>query len=255
MSIVAYLVRHGEVEHHRTDVSLTPRGREQAEAAGAVLAARLTAGDTVTIQHSPVRRVVETAELLRASLSSALTTAGYAGRIAVSPPQPDEALCNVRFILEPGREPEEPSLLHMQINTPAYLQAAPPARAEFYRGFWSSNDPMGYWLTHDSAGAAETPAVVLNRLQTRLKTLFAASARPKRGAAPVRPKRGPSANLHWIGVTHSGAMRVLLQWAFRQDPGEPNFCEVISIEPAAASHRATLSYRGQTALVPIAESR
>ena len=274
MSSVAYLVRHGEVEHHRTDVSLTPRGREQAEAAGAVLAARLAAsprlglsgvsgaGNIVSIQHSPVRRVVETAELLRASLSSALTTAGYAGRIAVSPPQPDEALCNVRFILEPGREPEEPSLLHTQINTPAYLQAAPPARVEFYRGFWSSNDPMGYWLTHDSAGAAETPAVVLNRLLTRLKNLFAAPARTKRGPTPL-------ANLHWIGVTHSGAMRVLLRQAFGEDPGEPNFCEVIGIEPAAASNprlgprlglsgvsgAVTLSYRGQSALLPIAESR
>ncbi|MBF8282050.1 MAG: hypothetical protein HW378_965, partial [Anaerolineales bacterium] len=59
MSIVVYLVRHGEVEHHRTDVSLTPHGRAQAEAAGAALASRVADGDTVSIRHSPVTRVLE----------------------------------------------------------------------------------------------------------------------------------------------------------------------------------------------------
>ena len=150
-SIVVYLVRHGEVEHHRTDVSLTPRGRAQAEAAGAALASRIAGGDTVSIRHSPVMRVLETAELLRAGLVSALAAAGRADRAVISPLHLDVALCNVRFILGPGQEPEEPSLLYETINTPAYIESASPARAEFYRGFWSSRDPMGYWLTHDSA--------------------------------------------------------------------------------------------------------
>jgi broad specificity phosphatase PhoE len=238
LSIPVYLVRHGEVEHHRTDVSITTRGREQAEAVGAALASRIADGDTVAIQHSPVLRVRETAELLRAGLSSALAAAGRGDRVAISPPHPDVALCNVRFILGPGREPEEPSLLYAAINTPAYLQSVSPARAEFYRGFWSSRDPMGYWLTHDSAGAAETPEVVLACVQGRLRSLFAEHG-------------GTDGRLHWIGVTHSGAMRAVLRAAFGEDPGEPDFCEVIVVEPSGTD-RATLTYRDRSALLDIA---
>lgn len=234
MSIVVYLVRHGEVEHHRTDVSVTPRGQAQAEAAGAALASRIAAGDAVSIQHSPVTRVRETAELLRDGLASTLA-AGRVDRVAISPLHLDVALCNVRFILGPGQEPEEPSLLYETINTPAYIESASPARAEFYRGFWSSRDPMGYWLTHDSAGAAETPEFVLARMKERLRGLFANHA----GEAEGR--------LHWIGVTHSGAMRDVLRATFGDDPGEPDFCEVIVAEPSGRADQATVSYRGRSA--------
>ena len=241
MSVVVYLVRHGEVEHHRTDVSLTPRGRAQAEAAGAALADHVADGDTVSIQHSPVKRVVETAELLRDGLSSALTTAG---RIAISPPGLDVALSNVRFYLEPGKEPQEPSLYYSTINTPAFLQSVSPARAEFYRGFWRSNDPMGYWLTHDSAGAAEPPEVVLARVQDKLRGLFAEHSGKTSG------------HLRWIGVTHSGAMRNVLRAAFGEDPGEPDFCGIITVEATDSLDCATLAYRGRTALLSlIAASR
>jgi broad specificity phosphatase PhoE len=152
------------------------------------------------------------------------------------------ALCNVRFILGPGREPEEPSLLYAAINTPAYLQSVSPARAEFYRGFWSSRDPMGYWLTHDSAGAAETPEVVLARVRERLRSLFA------------NHTNKAESRLHWIGVTHSGAMRDVLRAAFGEDPGEPDFCEAIVAEPAGRD-QATLSYRGRSAPLVLADSR
>ena len=239
MSLVVYLVRHGEVEHHRTDVSLTPRGRAQAEAAGAALAARLADGGAVSIQHSPVLRVVETAKLLRAGLSSALTAAGRADRIAISPPGLDVALNNVRFYLEPGNEPQEPSLYYSTINTPAFLQSVPPARAEFYQGFWGSRDPMGYWLTHDSAGAAESPQVVLARVQNKLRSLFAGHSGKMSG------------HLCWIGVTHSGAMRNLLCAAYGEDPGEPDFCGIITVEATGSIDRATLEYHGRTALLSL----
>jgi broad specificity phosphatase PhoE len=241
LSIIVYLVRHGEVEHHRTDVGLTPRGRAQAEAAGEALATRLADGDSVSFQHSPVTRVLETAELLRGGLSSALAAAGRADRVALSPLHTDVALCNVRFILAAGQEPEEPSLLYTTMQTPEYLQSAPPAWADFYRGFWTSHDPMGYWLTHDSAGAAETPEFVLARMKARLYTLFAGHT-----CADGR--------LHWIGVTHSGAMRDVLRAAFGEDPGEPDFCEVIVVEPSGGD-RATVSYRGRSAPLMLADSR
>lgn len=231
MGIVVYLVRHGEVEHHRNDVSLTPRGRAQAEAAGVAIADRIADGHRVSIQHSPLTRNLETAELLRASLSSALAAAGR-GQVLIAPSKPDMALCNPRFFWESDKEPEEPSLLFAQFGASEYLRSVPPARAEFYRGFWTSRDPMGYWLTHGSAGGAETPAMVLDRLLGRLRELFADGT------------TGP-AHVHWIGVTHSGTIRALLRHAFGSDPGEPDFCAAITLEPFSHVGQVMLSYHGK----------
>jgi broad specificity phosphatase PhoE len=244
MNVVAYLVRHGEVEHHRTDVALTARGRTQAEAAGVRLATHIADGDTVIIRHSPVTRVAETAELVRAGLSAALACNERANGVHIAPLQSDLALSNVRFILGPGREPEEPSLLHEQMNTLAFLQTAPPAHADFYRGFWTSADPMGYWLTHDSAGAAEMPEVVLRRLLRRLDEVLHDNAGEAGLSHPGR--------MHWVGLTHSGAMRVLLRLAFGADPGEPDYCAIITVEPGSTPGRATLSYRDQRAALSLA---
>ncbi len=238
MSLVIHLVRHGEVEHHRTDVNLTPRGRAQAAAAGALLAAQVAAGDSVAVRYSPVTRVKETAELLHGSLSSALAAAGG---VIISPPQPDEALCNVRFISNPGEPPKEPSLLHAQTNNPAYWQSVSSARADFYRGFWASRDPMGYWLTRDSAGAAETPEIVWARVCERVRRLL------------VEHGQGLERRTHWIGVTHSAALRVALRHAFGADPGEPDFCSVAVIEPGGPDNRLTLSYQGRSAPLEIAD--
>jgi len=292
---LVYLVRHGEVEHHRTDVTLTPRGRAQAETAGAALADLLAEGDTVLLYHpkGPVKRVKETADLMHASIDAALKTSGRDGRVHLHAPRQDQALCNVRFFAARGEEPEEPSLLYARINTPAFLQDLLPAQADFYHGFWASADPMGYWLTHDSAGGAETVEVVLARLQGRLRSLFdpkrlsensfppqpALSRSPERSEGAVEgldwggssataagtaasqtdPKThsagetpSPRERVHWIGITHSGAMRALLRAAFGDDPGEPNFCESILIEPSDQTGWVTLSYRGRSASLDIA---
>lgn len=236
MSTIVYLVRHGEIAHHRTDVSLTARGQEQARSAGAALAARIVAGDTVAVYHSPVTRVRETADILYASLVNELAAAGWAAQVELHGPQPDPALHNVGFILEPGREPQEPSLLHDQSTNPEYLGRIPPAQANFYRGFWASDDHMGYWLTHDSAGGAEPPAAVLARVRHRLSDIFNADSH--------FPNR-----THWIMVTHSGTMRVMLWEALGSDPGEPDFCEVATLEPSGVAGQVVLSYRGR--VVPL----
>ena len=144
MTPLVYLVRHGEVEGNRTDVNLTPRGRTQAETAGAALANLLAVGDTVRVYHSPVTRVKETADLMHARIDDALKAASRAGRAHLHTPRQDQALCNVRFIAAPGEEPEEPSPLHARFNAPAFLQGLPAAQADYYRGFWASADPMGY---------------------------------------------------------------------------------------------------------------
>lgn len=86
---------------------------------------------------------------------------------------------------------------------------------------------MGYWLTHDSDGGAETPPMVLQRLQQRLREIFSSD-----GADAV-----------FILVTHSGAMRVLLQDVFGADPGEPDFCGIISVMPTNQAGQVQFAYR------------
>lgn len=226
-NVKVYFVRHGEVEHHQSDVELTARGRAQARAVGGELAARVSDADAaIHIFHSPVRRVVETAQLLTEALCAALPTS----TTRVHSPLPDGALENVRFVSDSRRGLQEPSLLYVELNTPAFLQTVSPVRAEFFRGFWASDDPMGYWLTHDSDGGAETPAAVLRRLQERLRGIFSSDA----------------ANVVFILTTHSGAMRVLLASALGADLGEPNFCEIIALEPSFDSSSVRLTFRGQT---------
>jgi len=237
VSATVYLVRHGEVAHHRTDISLTARGQEQARLAGSALARQMADGDTVCVHYSPVTRVRETADILYASLAAALR-AGNFSRVVLHPPQPDPALHNVRFILEPGQQPEEPSLLYTQSNDPAYLQTRPPAQADFYRGFWASADHIGYWLSHDSGGGAETPTTVLARVRARLGEISALD-----GSHPTQT--------HWLMITHSGTMRTVLCEALGTDPGEPDFCETVILRPAAQAGRVTLSYRGQAASLSI----
>jgi len=231
-----YLVRHGEIEHHRTDVSLTARGREQAGAVGRALTSRIGQGEAVFIFHSPVTRVRETAELAREALRMGLRVEG----VTLHSPELDVALSNVRFVVSPEQGPEEPSLVYARINAPAYLSALPPARAAFYRGFWDSPDPMGYWLTHPSDGGAETPECVLGRLLTRLREI-------------LTDGKLYEVRTHWIMVTHSGAMRALLRHAFGADPGEPNFCEIVVIEPSESLSGVTLVYRNRTIPLNLAE--
>lgn len=238
MTTVMYLVRHGEVAHHRSDVSLTARGRRQATAAGAAFAARIIAGDHVRIRHSPVTRVRETAEILYQQLADTLAAAGGNEHVLLSPPRPEIALSNVRFVLAEEGEPEEPSRLYSTVNQPDFLKSIPPERANFYRGFWSSPDPMGYWLTHNSAGGAEAPEDVLARLQGLVRQVLGV------GAESI----GRS---FWIMVTHSGAMRVALRAVFGHDAGEPAFCETIAIAPDDEASRVALSYRGQVAFMSL----
>ncbi len=213
-------------------MGLTPLGRAQAEAAGEALAGHLAAGDTVQIFHSPVHRVEETAEVICYRL--------LAEPVSLHSPLPDPALENVRFVEGTAGELKEPSLLYTELSQPAYLRTLPPARAEYYRGFWGSRDPMGYWLTRESHGGAETPQTVLARLLGRLNGIFA-EAESGDGPLPF----WESECTHWVLVTHSGAMRALLRHALGADPGEPNFCEIIVVEPGEQPGEARLTYRGR----------
>lgn len=239
MSSTIYFVRHGEVEHHQSDVSITARGRDQAAAAGEALASRIAEGDTVSVYYSPVRRVQETAQIIYAWLVEARLP-----RVNLHWPQIDLALSNVRFVFRVtgGERLAEPSQLYDRLQSEAYLRTIPASWNEFYAGFWKSNDPMGYWLTRDSGGGAETPRTVLSRFLARTREVLGAN-----GTGASRT--------HWIMVTHSGAMRALLRHAFGADPGEPDFCGIITVEPSGEPLRPTLTYRGQSTPLNLAESR
>jgi broad specificity phosphatase PhoE len=236
---VIYILRHGEILHHRADGNLTPRGRQQAKAVGLALANEVREGDTLYVLHSPVRRVAETARLLYENLYRCLERDGRLARITLHSPQPDPALHNVRFIVAPGLAPQEPSLLYTEMNTPEYMAQLTRSRAEFYRGFWSSADPMGYWLIHDSEGGAESPTQVFDRLKARLGEILG------------NEQTSASNRRVYILVTHSGAMRVLLREALGTDPGEPGFCEIIALEPTAAFDCAALKYRHRLAQISL----
>lgn len=231
MSATVYLVRHGEVEHHRGDVGITVRGHEQARRAADDISTHIDQGDIVYIYHAPVKRVSETAADIHQQLSV---------RFDLSPIQADESLCNVRFMaqIHGKNQIEEPSLLYAQITNESYFKRLSPACANFYRNFWASDDPMGYWLTdaQHSDGGAELPETVLNRLLTRLSEIFTANAKFP-------------AHSHWIMVTHSGALRVFLRHAFGSDPGEPDFCGIVTLEPLAQSDHVVLSYQYTTRIV------
>jgi broad specificity phosphatase PhoE len=236
---VIYLIRHGEVAHHRSDLNLTPRGREQSKAAGNWLASEVRDRDTIYVFHSPVTRAVETAQVVYDGLLLTLERDGRLARVVLHPPQPDPALHNVRFSLAPGHEPQEPSLLYDEMNLRNCAGQVATSRAEFYRGFWASADPMGYWLTHDSSGGAESPAEVLARLKRRL------------GGLVLEDGHCPSNRSVYIIITHSGPIRVLLRDALGTDPGEPDFCEIVTLGSSTEPDCVALSYRAAIARVAL----
>lgn len=234
MKSIIYIVRHGEIEHHRADIGLTARGRKQAKDKGGAFEKSILDGSSVFIHHSPVSRVSETASLIYAGLSAALERSSRNGGVLLQTPVPDPTLCNPRFIMDPQKPPEEPSCLYQQTTDPDFLASLPPRRAAFYREFWTNPDPMGYWLRVDSCGGAETSALVLDRLLFRLRSIFTSDEMP-------------TPDSYWFLVTHSGTMRAFLRKAFGVDLGEPDFCEDILVKPADKQNWITLTFREETA--------
>src|ERR1700754_4068863 len=89
------LLRHGETAGYTGDLGLSDRGREQARAAAAKLAAE--APGTLSVLHAPSVRARVTAEVLAAEL----TAAGA----QVSGPEPERGFAN--FTVAAGGEVRE----------------------------------------------------------------------------------------------------------------------------------------------------
>lgn len=216
---VIYLVRHGEVETHIADVGLTMQGRQRTGSAAGELAAQISTGDSVRVHYAPSARAKETATILHARLTEALVDVRSGLGAAIFPAAADPSLCNGRFFVRPGQDPLDPVLAYAE--TTAFVsanQGAPRAHVEFFSGFWACPDPMGYWLARDSHGCAETPADVTRRVMERIRQIIDVDVESDRGRT------------HWIMVTHSGTIRALLRDVFGEDPGEPDYCEIIRID-------------------------
>lgn len=229
-----YLVRHGEVAHHQAEVSLTSSGREQAHDTGVALAGRVAGCHQVYIHHSPLLRVKETADILYASLRDTLDSMGVDAGELLAPPAPDELLNNFHFILHPEGTRKEPALLYERTNDPQRLASIPDQQAAFYRDFWTQEDPIGYWMNHDSGGGAETPELVLDELLDKIRGLMTGDLQENQ------------ASLQWILVTHSANLRVFLRAILGYDPGEPDYCEIVAINPGRSEGLVTIRYREET---------
>lgn len=233
---IIYLVRHGEVETHIADDGLTVQGRQQAGAAAHELASHISPGDSVRVHYAPSERAKETATILHTRLTEVLADVRSGLGATVFPTAADPSLCNGRFFVRPGQDPLDPVLAYAETTAFVFAnQQALPAHVEFYRGFWACPDPMGYWLTRDSHGCAETPASVARRVTERIRQIMDVGVESDRGRT------------HWIMVTHSGTIRALLRDVFGEDPGEPGYCEIVRISVSSPAGDCIVHHGARTA--------
>lgn len=214
LSPVIHLIRHGRIPDYHTDQPLSPDGCQETLLTGRKLAEHIQAGETINFFSSPTRRTRQTAELLREGLKKALTERNL--EATVSPMVVDDRLCNCQFILgglsyDPIRPLFDVARWRLQETASAEYQTC----VTFHTEFWGSSDPMAYWLTHPTQ-AAEAPEAVAERTRAFL------AARLAGGANESNRRRD-------ICVAHSANLRSLLRLVFGRDPGEPEFCGMLTV--------------------------
>ncbi len=234
MSIVTivHVLRHGHIPSHDVDVSLTEEGLKAVYFAGRQLATIVEDGEALSFFHGPARRARETAWGLYRSLMSSLEAAGRSS-VQVAEPAPLLGLANLRLVVQ-GRL-EEAMRIQYDLVRALYLAEPSPenaGRLAFHDGFWSAEDPMGYWLTHPSPHA-ESPDEVAERVAAAIRELLS------------EPPRPPATRRRVICASHSGPMRAFLRQVFGADPGEPDFCESFTVVQMEDG-RARVVFRGQS---------
>lgn len=224
MQAAIYLIRHGHVRNHEKDLGLTVEGAAGAVEAGRRLGAGL-AGGTVQLFAAPSRRTRETADLIFKGITEAVEREGRGDLILCSPSE-CRSIRNFGFRFR-GRL-MEPSRVYRSTCQGAGLH---PAQREFYRAFWQSPDPVGFWLTRPSP-YAETPQEVVGRLVRFIDKTW-------------RPGGDAHARVAFC-VTHSGPMRALLQNFLGKDPGELDYLESLPLrKDSAANATVTIQFRGR----------
>jgi broad specificity phosphatase PhoE len=215
------LLRHGETAGYAGDLGLSERGRAQARAAAAALAAE--APGALVLRHAPSVRAAVTAEVLAEDLRGA--------GAEVDGPHADPGFAN--FAVAAGGEVREQAEVFGE-----YADAAgtPVERlpgwladlARFREVHVSGGDPIALWLTTPLLGF-EPPAVAVRR--------YWRAIRAAAGAPLV------------VVAAHSGPMRALAAHAFGRDLGEPDNLEAVSVQ--LEEDRARVAYRGETTSIAV----
>jgi len=222
------LLRHGETSGYAGDLGLSDRGREQARAAAAALAAE--AHGSITLLHAPSVRARVTADVLAPDLAAA--------EVAVDGPRPDRGFTN--FTVAAGSEVREQAEVFGE-----YADAAPRPLdelpgwladlARFRTVHESGGDPIELWLKTPLLGF-EPPSVAVRRYWRAISEL-------------------PEAALTVVAA-HSGPMRALVAHAFGRDLGEPDNLEAVAVH--LEGERASVDFRGartRIAVPDLAEPR
>jgi broad specificity phosphatase PhoE len=218
------LLRHGETAGYEGDLGLSDRGREQARAAAASLAAE--AHGALTVLYAPSVRAQVTAEVLAEDLGMAGATVNgpHAERdfanftVAAGPDVREQAEVFGEYANAAGTPVEE---------LPGWLADL----ARFRTVHVSGGDPIALWLTTPLLGF-EPPAVSVRRYW-----------------------RGIAAREEELTVVaaHSGPMRALVAHAFARDLGEPDNLEAVAIHVDGG--RARVDFRGERAHIAVPDTR
>ena len=208
---VVHLIRHGRIPDHRADHPLTGEGQQEAVAIGRRLAGLVRSGESIGFFASPTRRTRQTAEFLRRGLLEGLADRGVV--VTIEPVQVADPLRNLQLFLnglsyDPVRPLYAAARWFLQENPDS---ARYQASVAFQSEFWNTADPMGFWLTHPSE-AIEAPEAVAERI-------WAFVGERLRGGNGRRE----------ICVSHSATLRAFSRLVFGTDPGEPHFCDGLTL--------------------------
>src|SRR3954447_26223105 len=213
------LLRHGETSGYEGDLGRSDRGRDQARAAAAALAAE--AHGALTLLYAPSVRARVTAEVLAADL-------GAAG-IAVDGPAAERDFAS--FTVAAGADVREQAEVFGEYakgaDTP--LEELPGWLADLARFrsvHVSGGDPIALWLTTPLLGF-EPPSVAVRRHWRAITALEPADLT--------------------VVAAHSGPMRALVAHAFARDLGETDNLEAVAIH-LEGSH-ARVDFRGECTTV------
>jgi broad specificity phosphatase PhoE len=217
------LLRHGETSGYAGDLGLSDRGREQARAAAAALAAE--APGALTLLHAPSVRAQVTAELLAGELKAAGVT--------VDGPRAERGFAN--FAVAAGGEVREQAEVFGE-----YASREPPSREElpgwladlahFRAVHESGGDPIELWLKTPLLGF-EPPAVAVRRYWRAIAAQTAELT---------------------VVAAHSGPMRALVAHAFARDLGEPDNLEPVAIR--RERNRARVDFRGECTKIAVPDT-
>ena len=214
-----YLVRHGRIPNHRADHPLTVAGSQEAVAVGQQLAAQIQPDEIIGFFASPARRTRQTAACLQQGIAMELNRSNVTAML--KPLVVVDPLQNMQLYLEGlSYDPVRP--LFAAARWLFQEQPASPqhkASVAFQDRFWRASDPPGFWLDCPSS-AAEAPESVAQRTKQYIDERL-------RG-------RG-----HHICVTHSANLRAFLRLIFGSDPGEPDYCAVVTV------HKDQVCYQNQ----------